>query len=150
MKIAKTVSLPACFSCCPPLDGPPADRDSDGERYPVHPADKTSAVHCEPTACIPYPRAFLSKQNQEESVHAISFAPVPFFGRHIEVDYHYCSEAMVNKICKIVYCPTADMKADGLTKPLGKVKHLISMDHLCVCPPPGGEEQVKVCMLEEC
>ena len=79
----------------------------------------------------------------EDNQPCIAIVTNPHFkarARHIEVDYHYCSEAIVNKICKIVYCPTADMKADGLTKPLGKVKHLISMDHLCVCPPPGGEE----------
>ena len=43
--------------------------------------------------------------------------------KHIAVKYHYLREERSRGGVYFWYCPTADMAADGLTKPLGGVKH---------------------------
>jgi hypothetical protein len=43
--------------------------------------------------------------------------------KHIAVKYHYIREARSKGIVRFWYCPTKDMTADGLTKPLARVKH---------------------------
>src|SRR6266536_1835043 len=56
---------------------------------------------------------------------AISLSQNPKFHartRHIDTAYHYQREKMENGVVKIVYIPTKDMVADGLTKPLTGAK----------------------------
>ena len=45
--------------------------------------------------------------------------------KHIDVCYHFIRWVVENRTLRLVYCPTADMLADTLTKalPLPKVKH---------------------------
>ena len=38
--------------------------------------------------------------------------------KHIDIKYHYVREAMENKVITLTYCPTKEMVADPLTKPL--------------------------------
>ena len=38
--------------------------------------------------------------------------------KHIDIKYHYMREAMENKVITLTYCPTKEMVADPLTKPL--------------------------------
>lgn len=49
--------------------------------------------------------------------------------KHIDVRYHYTRQAVQEKQVRLMYCPTADMVADILTKPLGKTKlvHFVHM-----------------------
>ena len=42
--------------------------------------------------------------------------------KHIDVRYHYTRKAIEDKVVKLEYCPTEEMVADMLTKPLGRVK----------------------------
>ena len=45
------------------------------------------------------------------------------YTKHITVKYHYLREERSKGIVRFWYCPTEDMAADGLTKPLGPTKH---------------------------
>jgi len=40
--------------------------------------------------------------------------------KHIDIRYHYIREAVAKGTVTLEYCPTKDMAADLLTKPLGK------------------------------
>ena len=42
--------------------------------------------------------------------------------KHIEIKYHFVREAVQRKIITLEYCPTENMVADILTKPLERVK----------------------------
>lgn len=42
--------------------------------------------------------------------------------KHIDIRYHYIRECVQNGQIQLQYCPTEDMKADILTKPLAKQK----------------------------
>ncbi len=42
--------------------------------------------------------------------------------KHIDVKYHFIRQCVDQKLIKVVYCPTNDMLADGLTKTLGGQK----------------------------
>jgi len=56
---------------------------------------------------------------------AISLSQNPEFHartRHIDTAYHYQREKVENGVVKIVYIPTKNMIADGLTKPLTSAK----------------------------
>jgi hypothetical protein len=59
----------------------------------------------------------------EDNQGAIAIAKNPVAHskmKHIDVKYHYVREAIQNKIVTLEYCPTEDMLADLLTKPLFK------------------------------
>lgn len=38
--------------------------------------------------------------------------------KHIDIRYHYIIELINKAVVRLVYCPTKNMLADGLTKPL--------------------------------
>ncbi len=40
--------------------------------------------------------------------------------KHIDVMYHFVREQVEHHKIRLVYCPTADMLADGFTKPLNR------------------------------
>jgi len=40
--------------------------------------------------------------------------------KHIDIRYHFVREAVQNRIIELIYCPTINMIADVLTKPLAK------------------------------
>ena len=42
--------------------------------------------------------------------------------KHIDVRFHFVKEKIDAKIVKIIYCPTSEMIADSLTKPLDTIK----------------------------
>jgi hypothetical protein len=42
--------------------------------------------------------------------------------KHVDVKYHFATDLVKKKIIIIQYCPTDEMIADILTKPLGTVK----------------------------
>ena len=42
--------------------------------------------------------------------------------KHIDVKYHFVRESVEKEINSVVYCPTAEMVADVLTKGLAKPK----------------------------
>lgn len=42
--------------------------------------------------------------------------------KHVDICYHYIRDLVENGRCKVDYIPTDDMVADGMTKPLQKVK----------------------------
>jgi len=57
-----------------------------------------------------------------DSEGPLSLAENPEFHqrtKHIGVKYHYIREERAKGLIKLWYCPTRDMKADGLTKALG-------------------------------
>ena len=63
--------------------------------------------------------------------------------KHIAVKYHYLREERSKGVVRYWYCPTEDMAADGLTKPLGPAKHKSFVSQLrlrWVVPPDQAEE----------
>ena len=59
----------------------------------------------------------------EDNQGTISIAKNPVnHGRtkHIDIQYHYIREAVLEGIVDIKYCPTSEMIADIFTKPLSK------------------------------
>jgi hypothetical protein len=57
---------------------------------------------------------------------AIALANTPAYhgrSRHIDIQYHYTREKVNNNTVQLLYLPTTEMVADGLTKPLGQIKH---------------------------
>ena len=45
--------------------------------------------------------------------------------KHINVKYHYLRQEVANEAIKLVWIPTKDQSADGLTKPLSRSRHEI-------------------------
>lgn len=43
--------------------------------------------------------------------------------KHIDISYHFIRDLAEKKSLEITYIPTADMIADGMTKPLARVAH---------------------------
>ena len=59
----------------------------------------------------------------EDNQGAIAIARNPIIHartKHIDIRYHYVREALQKRIIELRYCPTSDMIADILTKPLNK------------------------------
>ena len=42
--------------------------------------------------------------------------------KHIDIRYHFIREAIQDQVIEVCYCPSEDMIADLLTKPLSKGK----------------------------
>ena len=53
--------------------------------------------------------------------------------RHIPIHYHFICELVENNTLNIKYIPTANMLADGFTKPLACPGHLFFIDRLYLC-----------------
>lgn len=61
----------------------------------------------------------------EDNQSCIKLATSDRVGRrskHIETKYHFIKDLQANKTINLVYCPTQEMIADCLTKPLGRIK----------------------------
>jgi hypothetical protein len=43
--------------------------------------------------------------------------------KHVDIYYHYIKDAVKDGKIELTHVPTAEMAADGLTKPLDKTKH---------------------------
>ena len=57
---------------------------------------------------------------------AIALASNPVYhgrSRHIDIQYHYTREKVNDDTIQLLYLPTLEMVADGLTKPLDQIKH---------------------------
>jgi len=56
---------------------------------------------------------------------ALALNPVTSSGRtrHAALRFHFVREGIADKTLQLVYCPTSDMVADGLTKPLPLPQH---------------------------
>jgi len=50
--------------------------------------------------------------------------------KHIAVKYHYIRNLILEGIIDLIYIPTKNQKADGLTKPLDKIKYKEYLKHL--------------------
>ena len=62
----------------------------------------------------------------EDNQGAIALAHNPEYHartNHIDVQYHFVMECVEMGKVKLVYCPTEEMVADALTKPLAKNRH---------------------------
>jgi hypothetical protein len=56
---------------------------------------------------------------------AIALAENPTYharSKHIDIQYHFVREKVANSTIRLQYIPTGQMAADGLTKPLERVK----------------------------
>ena len=68
---------------------------------------------------------------------ALQLAENPSFYQHtkyIAVKYHYIREEHAKGLIQLHYCPTKDMKADGLTKLLTPIKHKTFIQQLGLRP----------------
>ena len=62
----------------------------------------------------------------EDNQGAIALAHNPEYHartKHIDVQYHFVRECVEMGKVKLVYCPTEEMVADALTKPLARDRH---------------------------
>jgi hypothetical protein len=62
----------------------------------------------------------------EDNRAAIELAKNPEFHhrtKHIDVCWHFCRDQQAAGKIEVVYVPTSDQVADGLTKPLDTFKH---------------------------
>jgi hypothetical protein len=48
--------------------------------------------------------------------------------KHIDIQYHYTREKVNDDTIQLLYLPTAEMVADGLTKALDQIKHRRFLD----------------------
>jgi hypothetical protein len=61
----------------------------------------------------------------EDNQSCLKLAQSEQFGRrskHIATRYHFIKENILKEVVKCIYCPTAEMIADALTKPLQSIK----------------------------
>ena len=61
----------------------------------------------------------------EDNQSCISLAKNPTFhsrSQHIDIKHHFVREAIESQLIELAYCPTEEMVADILTKPLAKVQ----------------------------
>ena len=74
----------------------------------------------------------------EDNQGAISTALNPVFHRktkHIHIRYHYVRESIADNIIDVIYCPTGEMTADALTKPLTNEQFEYLRDKMGLLPP---------------
>jgi hypothetical protein len=74
-----------------------------------------------------------------DNLGALALASNPVYHahtKHIEVDYHFIREKVVNKDITTRYMPTLDQIADIFTKGLTTNRFLLLRDKLKVCSPP--------------
>ena len=63
--------------------------------------------------------------------------------KHIDIRYHYVREAVQKKVISLNYCPSENMTADILTKPLarGRFESLRSLMGMDTCELSGSVKQ---------
>jgi hypothetical protein len=74
-----------------------------------------------------------------DNVSALSLAANPVYHariKHIEVDYHYIREKVLNKDITISFISTSDQIADVFTKGLSSARFLFLKSKLKVIPSP--------------
>ena len=74
-----------------------------------------------------------SDRIMEDNQGAIALAHNPEYHariKHIDVQYHFIRECIEMGKVKQVYCPTEEMVADALTKPLARDKHWNLVDKM--------------------
>jgi hypothetical protein len=74
-----------------------------------------------------------------DNLGAIALASNPVYHartKHIEVDYHFIREKVLNKDISLSFISTCDQPADIFTKGLTSSRFLFLRDKLMVCPPP--------------
>ncbi len=72
----------------------------------------------------------------EDNQGAIAIAKNPVDNsrtKHIDIRYHYICECVQNGQIQLQYCPTDDMKADILTKPLVRQKFVYLRSQIGLC-----------------
>jgi hypothetical protein len=74
-----------------------------------------------------------------DNLGAIALASNPVYHartKHIEVDYNFIREKVLNKDISLNFISTCDQPADIFTKGLTSSRFLFLRDKLMVCPPP--------------
>ena len=78
----------------------------------------------------------------EDNQGAIALAHNPEFHartKHIDVQYHFVRDCVRDSIISLRYCPTTEMVADQLTKPLSATRHRFLIGKMGIRPGPNGE-----------
>jgi hypothetical protein len=74
-----------------------------------------------------------------QSFRAMTLASNPIYHartKHIEVDYHFIREKVLNKDFTLGFISTCDQPTDIFTKDLTSSRFQLLYDKLMVCPPP--------------
>ena len=69
----------------------------------------------------------------EDNQRAIALANNPEHHaqtKHIDIQYHFVRDCIENRKVKLEYCPTEDMVADALTKPMARDRHRKMMERM--------------------
>ena len=69
-------------------------------------------------------------QDNQSAIHLAKCSGIKNRTKHIDVSYHFIKDLVRDKSVYLKYCPSAEMTADALTKPLGNIlflKHRAAM-----------------------
>ena len=91
--------------------------------------------------CTPWPRHFLFLTSYSicDNISGLNLAinPVlPARTKHIEIDYHFVQEHVLDKTLTVEYTPFGDQLANIMTKPLSSSWFLTLRSKLIVVPQP--------------
>jgi hypothetical protein len=78
----------------------------------------------------------------EDNQGAIALAHNPEFHartKHIDIQYHFVCNCVQDGTTQLLYCPTTEMVADQLTKPLSATRHRFLIGKMGIHPGPDGE-----------
>ena len=101
---------------------------------------------------IPQPPSTIVNEDNQSCIAFAANESVRGRARHIEIDIHVVRELVQRQVLSLKYCPTSEMRADILTKSLGKVSHQRQCQLLNLAHPPGGDDTCRIdpTLQEEC
>ena len=69
---------------------------------------------------VPPQRLILIKEDNQGNIFVVTNPISHNRTKHIDIKFHYIREALEDEIIDFIYCPTKEMTADTLTKPLAR------------------------------
>ena len=79
---------------------------------------------------VKFPCPVIVNQDNQSTIHLAKCSGIKNRTKHIDVSYHFIKDLVRDKLVYLKYCPSEEMTADALTKPLGNIlflKHRLGM-----------------------